>query len=391
MLLILCLVVSFRRKNTNRYAGLFLSGYFWSFFLTAAITYIVLSPLIESMPHFFRGANIFFLLVMPFSWLYFRETLDPGKRSWKDLFHLLPVLIYLIDYLPFFLLSGQEKLDILHSLDEYGIKARFGEGWFMPAGSHNIIRHAVMLGYWFLQGRLLFRVVKLANLETGDDFAIQRKWLIWLHFSELLIFIPAIITLLMGRLDLMATISNISGLLAGLIQGYFLLMNPQVLYGLPGDLNTSKEDDSDLPSNVEVPENLIILKQSSPEIPAYVVNLDEPTLDKIGVAIEKVMTEKKLYLNPNLKISDLAFATGFISYKLSAYFNKRCKQTFNDFVNQKRVEHCIQKLDSCENLTKTLEAVANESGFQSRSTFIRAFKKFKGMTPSEYTDGANGA
>jgi AraC-like DNA-binding protein len=236
----------------------------------------------------------------------------------------------------------------------------------------------------------LFRAVKLANLETGEDFAVQRKWLIWLHFSELLIFIPAIITILMGRLDLMATISNISGLLAGLIQGYFLLLNPQVLYGLPVDLNTVYEDESDLPANIEVPKNLNILKQSAPQIPAYVENLDESTLDKIGVAIEKVMMEKKLYLNPNLKISDLAFATGFISYKLSAFFNKRCNQAFNDFVNQKRVEHCIQKLDSGENLTKTLEAVANESGFQSRSTFIRAFKKFKGMTPSEYTEGANG-
>jgi AraC-like DNA-binding protein len=324
---------------------------------------------------------------MPFSWLYFRETLDPGKRSWKDLFHLLPVLIYIIDYLPFFFLSGQEKMEILHSLNNYGVKARFGEGWFMPAGGHNLIRYTTMLGYWFVQGRLLMRTIVLSNFETGGDFAKQRKWLICLHFSELLIFIPAIITLLMGRIDLMVAIYIICGLLAGLIQGSFLLMNPEVLYGIPVELNNQTEDDSVLFSKNDSTGNVTTFKQSTSVMPAYIENLDEALLDKIGVAIEKVMKEKNIYLDPGLKISDLAFATGFISYKLSAYFNKRCNQSFNDFVNQKRVEHCIQKLDSGENMSKTLEGISLESGFQSRSTFIRAFKKFKGMTPSEYIEG----
>jgi AraC-like DNA-binding protein len=386
LLLILSVVVSFRRKNANRYTGFLLAAYFWSFFLAASISYIVQSPLVRLMPHFFRSANIFLLLIMPFSWLYFRETLRPGNRSWKDLIHLIPVLVYIIDYLPFFILSGQEKLIILDNLSKYGVMAQYAEGWFMPAGGHNLIRYAVMLVYWFAQGRLLIKAVRLSSNETGNDFVVQRKWLNWLHFSESLLFLPALFTLILGRVDIMVSTANMFGLVAALIQGFFLLVNPQVLYGIPEYPTIQKEDDPELQEIVSFPETGSDSYQKEPEIPGYVVNLDEVTLDNIGMAIEKVMNEKKLYLDTKLKISDLALATGFMSYKLSAYFNSRCNQTFNDFVNQLRVEYCANKLDSGEHESKTLEALSKESGFHSRSTFIRAFKKFRGMTPSEYID-----
>ncbi len=390
MLLILSLVVSFRRKNANRLSGFFLAAYFWSFFLSVVISYIVLSPLIEQVPHLFRIGNIFIILTLPFSWLYFRETLQPGKKSWKDMIHLIPVLIYIIDFFPFFMLPGQEKLNVLHNLNEYGVKAQFGEGWFMPAGIHNIIRYTVMLGYWLAQSRLLFRAVRLSSNETGNDFVVHLGWLKWLNFSEPLIFLPVIIAFIFGRVDLMVSfIANIAALAAALIQGYFLLMNPQVLYGIPSDPIFQKTDDPDIKEINNYPEEGTDTIQKGPQVPIYIANLDEHTLDNIGIAIDKVMEEKKLYLNTNLKISDLAFATGFISYKLSAYFNKRCNQSFNDFINQIRVDHCTQKIDSGEHESKTLEALSKESGFQSRSTFIRAFKKSKGMTPSEYIGGIN--
>jgi AraC-like DNA-binding protein len=259
----------------------------------------------------------------------------------------------------------------------------------MPDGSHNLIRYAVMLGYWFAQGRLLLRAVRLSSTETGNDFVVQRGWLVWLNFSEPLIFLPALITLFLGRVDLMIAIANIFGLVAALIQGYFLLMNPQVLYGIPVEQAIREEDDPDLQEIAADPEKSHDPTQKEKEIPGYIVNLDDRTLDNIGLAIDKVMQEKQLYLDTSLKISDLAMATGFISYKLSAYFSKRCNQSFNDFVNHLRVEHCAQKMDSGEHESKTLEALSKESGFHSRSTFIRAFKKFRGMTPSEYIDKSN--
>jgi AraC-like DNA-binding protein len=53
-------------------------------------------------------------------------------------------------------------------------------------------------------------------------------------------------------------------------------------------------------------------------------------------------------------------------------------------LNRYRVNLFIEKIEHQENKLKTLEAIATECGFQSRATFVRAFKKEKGITPSEY-------
>jgi AraC-like DNA-binding protein len=386
VLLILSLVVSFKTENTNPYARFFLAGYFWSFFLAVTIAYLVLSPFIEIVPHLFRTGNIFLLLIMPFSWFYFRCILGSKKFSFTDLFHLIPVLLYVVDYFPFFSLPASEKMKILHSLSDYGIKAKYGEGWFMPPGSHNLIRYLVMLGYWFSQGYYLLKAVRISSLQTGTDFTLHRKWLIWLHFSQPLIFVPALVAIIVGRIDIMVLLANIFGLVSALIQGYFLLTNPRVLYGIPTDLQALDEKENDLFESVANPKNDKDIHHKSITVPEYIMKLDDSTLDNIGTAIDKVMREKKLYLDSDLKISDLAMATGFVSYKLSGYFNKRCNQTFNDYINMIRVEHCAQKMDSGESQSKTLEALSKESGFHSRSTFTRAFKKLKGMTPSEYIE-----
>ena len=96
------------------------------------------------------------------------------------------------------------------------------------------------------------------------------------------------------------------------------------------------------------------------------------------------MEEKKPFLNPALKIHHLAELLGIPTYRVSSYLNEKEHKNFHEYVNEKRINYCIQKLKTGEGETKTLEALAQESGFNSRGTFIRVFKKKTGKTPSEY-------
>ena len=57
---------------------------------------------------------------------------------------------------------------------------------------------------------------------------------------------------------------------------------------------------------------------------------------------------------------------------------------FFNYINQLRINAFLDKIASNEQAQKTLEALAGECGFQGRSTFIRAFKKETGQTPSDY-------
>lgn len=67
------------------------------------------------------------------------------------------------------------------------------------------------------------------------------------------------------------------------------------------------------------------------------------------------------------------------------YLSKRIKQylglTFHDYISSLRIEKAKELLSST---AKEINEISKESGFVSRNTFLRVFKKYTGVTPSEY-------
>ena len=57
---------------------------------------------------------------------------------------------------------------------------------------------------------------------------------------------------------------------------------------------------------------------------------------------------------------------------------------FNDFLNKYRIEYITKKINKTYLTNFTMEAIANEAGFASKSSFNLAFKKFNQCTPTEY-------
>lgn len=100
--------------------------------------------------------------------------------------------------------------------------------------------------------------------------------------------------------------------------------------------------------------------------------------------LEKLLDEEQPFLNPNLKISDLSKLLGCTDNHLSQVVNVEFKVSFNDFVNLYRVNHFKALLKSGKRKHLTLFGIAEECGFQSKSTFNAAFKKATGLTPSEF-------
>jgi AraC-like DNA-binding protein len=208
---------------------------------------------------------------------------------------------------------------------------------------------------------------------------MQRRWMGFLLWSGVLIFMPNIIMGLLKRPDLTMQWSNFAALTAALIQGYFLLLHPELLYGPMGDNRTHAR----LPGKKG---GLASPEKSLDNKPAYYDQLDEQSVRQIEMAITTWIREKQVYLNPDLTLAGLSSLSGIGLHKWSAYLNKFQQTGFNDYINRSRVDHCVQKMHDGEHRSKTLEALSQESGFNSRSTFIRAFKKFKGLTPSEYLE-----
>ena len=98
--------------------------------------------------------------------------------------------------------------------------------------------------------------------------------------------------------------------------------------------------------------------------------------------LENAMREKGVFKNANLKLNDLANEINVSPHQLSQLLNDTLGKGFTLYVNEYRIGEACKILSSADNLT--VEAIGEEVGFNSKSTFFSAFKKLKGMTPAVY-------
>ena len=96
--------------------------------------------------------------------------------------------------------------------------------------------------------------------------------------------------------------------------------------------------------------------------------------------LEKVMQEKEIFKNPNLKLNDLAKEINVSGHQLSQLLNDNLEKNFTLFINEYRINEACKILSLKKNLT--IEAIGDEVGFNSKSTFFATFKKIMGMTPN---------
>lgn len=104
--------------------------------------------------------------------------------------------------------------------------------------------------------------------------------------------------------------------------------------------------------------------------------------------VEDYMCEHKPYLSMNLKSDDLAEKLALPTKTLSIILNTHFKKNFCEFVNHYRVKDATLILSSPQLKDKTILDIAMEVGFNSKSSFNRAFKKETGNTPLKYRQRA---
>lgn len=98
--------------------------------------------------------------------------------------------------------------------------------------------------------------------------------------------------------------------------------------------------------------------------------------------IDALVRGQKLYLRPNLKISDLTNLLGSNRNYIYNAINVEMGISFSDYINRMRVEHAQQLMRQRPGIL--LSEAALKSGFSSTVSFYRAFKKFVGCAPKEW-------
>lgn len=100
--------------------------------------------------------------------------------------------------------------------------------------------------------------------------------------------------------------------------------------------------------------------------------------------LEHYLLNKKPFLRTNLTMPEMAEELKISPHQLSRAINNIYRQNFNDFINSYRIDHAKTLIRSKQYSLMTISAIANDSGFVSISVFNTAFKKFTGITPSQF-------
>lgn len=120
-------------------------------------------------------------------------------------------------------------------------------------------------------------------------------------------------------------------------------------------------------------------------------NLSQEQKVVIKSKLEHIFFEEKTFLNPELSISLLAKSIDIPPKQVSQVINETYQTNFFDYINKHRIEYAktlIVKANKSDT-QNTIQQIFYDSGFNSKSTFNRAFKKYTGITPSMFSEKLN--
>lgn len=327
----------------------------------------------------FTSSNIFFkyacyifayvclLLLFPTLWFYVRNITSSSSSSWRkvDIWHLMPFLI------------GLCVAALMLSLPDTMLAQILSDGTG-PVTSLLItaaFSFYALLIVWVVQSVCYFFIIirqLIKHKRRLKDYfsSTENKELVWVYCVVMLltgsfsIYLLSVFTTAIDHISYLVQVLDLCLIFVlshwGLRQGRFMT----------GDLLTS---------SIETTANKTSVKTS--KIKYEKSALSQAHIDRIESNIHTVMQKDKLYLNPNLSLGDLAQAVAEPANYVSQTLNGRLGETFFDFINALRIQEALKLLDQQR---KTVLDITYEVGFNSRSSFYKAFKRETGLTPTAY-------
>jgi AraC-like DNA-binding protein len=335
---------------------------------------ILYSEYILLFPHVFKTGLPLNFLIAPCSYLYVRAVLLNEKKFQKrDVIHLIPFVIVFINYIPFYLLPVNEKVTVIQNSLNYWPDTFKYQAGFLPENFSILFRLILAIIYLVLQWNLILSYKKV-HKESSIQIQISNvlKWLKLFTITSTVIFFGIIGFMLTVFFlpsyyndDLLMQIPSLLVSVGFFVMAAYLLTHPEILSGLP------------FVKYKEVPSDVINDK-------SYMFSyINEDYKLEMERIVDYFKTEKP-YLNKDLNINQVSVALAIPSRELSFIINNHFGQRFNDFLNKYRIEYITKKINKEYLSNYTIEGIASEAGFASKSTFNLAFKKYHQCTPTEY-------
>ncbi|WP_299618516.1 AraC family transcriptional regulator [uncultured Tenacibaculum sp.] len=342
--------VKAENKLSNRLFGAFLilssietSGFFIHDFVTMSLS-------------LFMFKNTSYYLLTPVFYLYVCSVCySDFKLQKKHLWHLLFFIVGNLVMTPRLYLGTREVQEqILPNL------IYTPELIFMHISMH------IQSIYYYVMSIVVLRRAKNIFFENHSGNAIQAyRWLYQIVIFWIVIFSLAFIKNIFKYSDVEAAIfSNSQVVLVFsilLITCWYILKalnNPDLFKGVDSKTKLTKDL---LQETDENKENQEIINR-----------------------LREFMDAEKPFLNPSLSIRNLAQQMKIPPRELSIAINHDLNQHFFDFVNEYRIKKAMHLLTDKSNPKLTVLEILYDVGFNSKSSFNTAFKKYTNVTPTQY-------
>jgi AraC-like DNA-binding protein len=348
----------------NRRANLYLAGFILALGLDAFDTLIYWSPSIKQVylqgdVHIFYWLKFSVYLAAPLLYLYVKAVIHADYNFHRyDIKHFIPLAAF-----PLFIMALYASLtpeERVLGITQYGLLYKTPAFQF-----HLWTRHLLYIGYGLASLRLLHHYQEELKQRFSNIDKIDVFWLKLLIGGFLSIWGWVFASYLLTFFNYSAWLGNIIGVSGNIFS--FVFVNTLVLYSIAKAGRGQRE------VKTEVAAEPVETKTSDAQDASVVAQVNQ------------LMEQKQLYLDPELTLEQLADAVKLSPRKISGAINRHCGQNFFDYINSFRVKAAVNILEQKGMDANMLDVIA-DSGFNSKSTFYRAFKRAMSMSPTEFCD-----
>ena len=361
-LLFFIAVFLFTAHKGKRISNFLIGAFFLVIFLNLTDSFLLLKQVYINAPAWALWGSSFLLLSGPLMYFYTQSVIyRQFYFSRKKVVHFLPFLIlFLFSEISYLAVSREQQLNILN-----GILARK-----IPPMVYlvSVAVYSHFMVYLFLSKKILGDYRLAAANKYSESEKITIAWLnqtIWFFLFLMLI----------GAANGWLSFQSLKEPYFYLLGATIFLLLLYVIFILfkalrnPGLFSTWNEQ--------ELKDAVQTARQDLP---------DQGTIEKQEL-IKKLllyMQSNKPYLEPELTIDELATRLLVKPKLLSQAINDQLRKNFFEFINQYRIEEAKRMLDNPTDKKITVLEVMYDAGFNSKSSFNTLFKKYTGLTPSEF-------